>query len=204
MHGFNVLPDTLFPCLVPTLATMTEFEMEYVGLVNEVKLGEEGKADHLAYTRVRISIDRMIDIYANGFVIKIIEPTDVPVIYHALDNYIYGRNNTGAVPSLNMQAAVDPRLDTIKKFMVSIMTSNQHSILRYNVGNHVNGFDLGMDGFISDPGDMYPNPNNKPVLNNKVQRKILGVTNNVTNNNGMYNDIPTANFNMAEYKRRMK
>ena len=72
MNGTVSLPRTLFQVIVPVVATMTEMEMEFVGLVNEVQNGEETGPNQLAMTRVQLPLDRLIDIYANGFTIKIV------------------------------------------------------------------------------------------------------------------------------------
>ena len=59
MNGTVSLPRTLFQVIVPVVATMTEMEMEFVGLVNEVQNGEETGPNQLAMTRVQLPLDRL-------------------------------------------------------------------------------------------------------------------------------------------------
>lgn len=196
MNGTVSLPRTLFQVIVPVVATMTEMEMEFVGLVNEVQNGEETGPNQLAMTRVQLPLDRLIDIYANGFTIKLVNKHDVPVIYHMLENYIKGYDPNIQYTSLNQEIKVDDRINTIKQFMISIMEFNKNSIIRYNIGTARSGFDLGINTI----------KHAKPVEvvkreTNVINSRAMGVR----ASNSMYNNnVPVIDFDMVEYKKRMK
>ena len=80
--------------------------------------------------------------------------------------------------------------------MISIMEFNKNSIIRYDIGTARNGFDLGINTI----------KHAKPVEvvkreTNVINSRAMGVR----ASNSMYNDnVPVIDFDMVEYKKRMK
>ena len=218
MNGFNKLPTTLYDCWVPVIATMTDLELEYVGLVNPIRNGDEERPDYTQLSRVKINIDRMIDIYEKGFNVRIVNKYDIPVIYHSLDNYVQCIDiDNPNFRSLNRPRDVDPRLPTIKRFMVAIMEAHQMPILKYNIGNDRSGFDLGYSGLkdvvrVNQPSmsNVTPISSRKRiggrVIDNDYRADPTKVALATQDNISLLNDslkIDLSNFNLKDYKKRM-
>lgn len=144
-NGYNELDNTLFYAYVPALATMSEWELENIGMPNVIRDGEEERPAMLADTLVKISVNRMIDIYSNGFNIRILHKEDIPIIYSILVDYLEGAPNGYAV-SMNMTRGVDNRAGMIKSFMSGVLKYNKQPIMRssINLSKATNGFDIGI------------------------------------------------------------
>lgn len=165
-NGYNKLPDTLFYAIVPAIATMSEFDMEFIGLASIEQDGELAKADMSADTRVKISVDKMIDIYLSGYPIRIVNKEDIPLIYSILDNYIQGSNNLTNGHSLNMRFEEDSRIDDIRNFIKNILGDYKPMLIEHELTyNNTDGFNLGFNASTITGSD-------NTIINNMVQPNI--------------------------------
>lgn len=121
--------DTLFKVSVPVLATYSDAEIEYYGIpLNEnLANGNHGIKDVLNMTTVYLPIDRLIDIYSNGYPILLLELNKIALFYNTLSDYAYlVKNNVST--GINHRRLLDNRLDSISSFANEVYQNNKRGI----------------------------------------------------------------------------
>ena len=125
MIRFTTLPNTIYTVKVPLLATLDEYDM----LSGELpyKEGTDGNRiqQHHDMTIVGMSIDRMLEVYSNGFPIRIMNKSDLFEIYNTLKRYYLDADKDNLL-SINQRAHDDERIPDIKKFLQEILSNNEH------------------------------------------------------------------------------
>lgn len=125
MIRFTTLPNTIYTVKVPLLATLDEYDM----LSGELpyKEGTDGNRiqQHHDMTVVGMTIDRMLEVYSNGFPIRIMNKSDLFEIYNTLKRYYLDADKDNLL-SINQRAHDDERIPDIKKFLQEILSNNEH------------------------------------------------------------------------------
>ena len=136
----------LFKVIIPKICTYSEEEIETFGMRIDGKFDKDGfvesDKDKLKLnldTRVMIPVSKMIDIYANGYPIKVPNRDDIIKIGDMLDDYLH---NNFTDNSIHLRNVVDDRKETIQAFMDEIL--NRH-IKKFEIRENekLKAFDLG-------------------------------------------------------------
>lgn len=146
---YHKLPPNLFKVKVPILATYDEVELELYGVSLTTVDGDIKKNSYLEMTTVMINLDRIINIYIQGYPISIVNQNDSSTIYKILEDYLLGIDHNESY-SPNRIAIKDDRLEEIDKFANEIFGLNRNTIIKNSV-NVNNGFDLGFKAMNSTP-----------------------------------------------------
>jgi len=151
------LPDNVFKVRVPIIATYTEQEIELYGVPLDSN-NTNGKTDKESYqnmTIVMINLDRIINIYIQGYPIYLVDQTKRDIMFKILEEYIYVNNNDVRT-SLNQNIVKDERLYEIDKFVNEMFGNNKESIVKGMVSQS-NGYAINM-GLIPTPGSVVQQP----------------------------------------------
>jgi len=187
----NKLPDKLYFVRVPVLATYTPAELEVLGLPTNHSLVDDSvdKEAYIELTTARINIDRMIDIYSNGFPIYILKEDDVKEIYNTLEEYLRDQKYMKQY-SPNQPMIKDDRLEEIDKFLSEMFDYNKVGITKGMIST--SGFDLGVNS-------MLPGTTRTPITTIDENRKSTGSS--ITA--GYREDAPTitANQPIIDYEK---
>lgn len=130
---------TLFGVIVPVIATYSDAEIEQFGYRVETINGEENLPNFMNPTRIKVNLNRIIDIYSRGYSIQVTDPNDVTKIYNLLEDFI-SRSNTG--PNLNRDIHDERSIEEIDKFANELFGLNRATILKSSV-NVSNAFGIG-------------------------------------------------------------
>ena len=136
---YKPLPKDLFLVRVPIVATYSEYEMTNLGLPVNIINGQPDMKTYNTMTPVYLDLDRIIDIYINGYPIRLINHDDLDKIYAILDSYVRGLNENNNY-ELNMVGVVEERLYDIERFAAEIFDENKLSLLK-KIINFRNGYD---------------------------------------------------------------
>ena len=155
-NGLN-LPDNVFKVRVPIIATYTEQEIEIYGIPLDVN-NTNGRPDKESYQNMTIAmlnLDRIIDIYIQGYPIYLVDQSQRELMFNILEEYIYVNNNDVRT-SLNQNVVKDERLYEIDKFVNEMFNNNKESIVK-EVVNQNNGYAINM-GLMPTPGTIVQQP----------------------------------------------
>ena len=204
------LPDNVFKVRVPIIATYTEQEIEIYGIPLDVN-NTNGRPDKESYQNMTIAmlnLDRIIDIYIQGYPIYLVDQSQKDLMFKILEEYIYVNNNDVRT-SLNQNVVKDERLYEIDKFVNEMFNNNKESIVKGMV-NQNNGYAINM-GLMPTPGTVVQQPmhlteednNGKPFnitdaysRNRKPQPIQGGVYNPNVYNPNVYNPIINNEINI--------
>lgn len=127
MTRFTNLPNTIYTVKVPLLATLDEYDM----LSGELpyKEGSDGTRikQHNDMCIIGINIDKMLEIYSNGFPIRVLNKEDLFDIYNNLKHYVLDTDRDNLI-SINQRAHDDERIPDIKRFLEEIFENNKHLV----------------------------------------------------------------------------
>ena len=203
----NKLTSKLYRVRIPLLATYTEEELEIYGIPLDVEKGKANQDSYKNLTVCEITIDRMIDLYKDGYPIAIVLPNDSKEIFKTLEDYLHIHHNK-IQHSVNVGFIQDDRLKDIDTFLTEIFDYNRNTIVKGMVSTG-SGYGINM-GLMQTPGT---------ITNNQIQLGIptdgnvtTGVMagyrdtmsgNNVNNNNNnIYVQPNQVNIDMNAVKRR--
>lgn len=165
---FSPLPDTLFLVRVPIICTYSEEEIDIFGLpMSSDNLGNQFNDTFKDLTTVMINVDKMIDIYIQGYPIYILNKEDSITIFKILEDYLAGTVNN-PVAFLNQAHIEENRLQDIERFAEEMFGLNKHTIVGKIISDN-NSIGFGMDGF-----DLMPMKTPEQVINETVVSR--GVT----------------------------
>lgn len=137
MIRFTNLPNTIYTVKVPLLATLDEYDM----LSGELpyKEGTDGTkiSQHNDMCIVGITIDKMLNIYSNGFPIRVLNKEDLFDIYNNLKRYLLDADKDDLI-SINKRAHEDERMPDIKRFIQEIFDNNKHLLTEEERRNSLN------------------------------------------------------------------
>lgn len=142
IDDLNRLTKSLYTVRVPLAATYSEAEIELYGLPVNIVKGE--KKDSMSdLTTVMLPLESIIDIYKQGFFIRLVNREDLNKIYNQLDNYINGLENNNK-RSINIQEGDVDQLNEIDQFLTEMFDNNKPSLVKGMVNGN-SGFTLGVD-----------------------------------------------------------
>jgi len=152
METYAVLPKKLFKVRVPRLATMSQFELEMLGMPVSYRDGEDiGKVEADINERELVTamynIDSLINLYIDGNPIRLCNDNDIIELYDTLETYL---NNTTDISewSPNRKLLKEKRADDIDSLLQEMFGYNKAHIAKKSVG--IGGYDLGL-GFMNKP-----------------------------------------------------
>jgi hypothetical protein len=140
---------------VPIVAAMSEYDMEYVGLItNETKDGST-TVNANEFTVVGKTIYEMAMIHSNGFPIYLVNPDDKRFIYDILDAYVHNANQRSAYsPNVVYNTSKEEDLIMLDRFASEIYDIHKEGFYKQDKENMKNennlmskGQNLFMDKF---------------------------------------------------------
>jgi len=149
------LPNRLFKVRVPIIATYTEEEMKVYGLPVDITEGKPNKETFKEMTVAMFNLDKIIDMYINGYPIYIVNPNDSKEIFKILEEYIAIQNNKVS-HSLNTPTYEEKRLHEIDKFVSEMFGYNKNTIVQ-DIIKPTNGYAIDF-GLMHTPGTITNNP----------------------------------------------
>ena len=146
METYNTLPKKLFKVRVPRIATLSDFDLEVLGLPIDYVDGErvskiESKKNESELIVAMFNLDALINLYINGTTIRLCDDNDIIEIYNILESYIRNTDDTG-VYSPNRKLLKEKRITDIDAFVQDMFGHNKSIIAKKSVG--IGGFDLGL------------------------------------------------------------
>lgn len=129
----DVIFNQRFLVNVPVLATYSEEEMDILGVPMHIENDETKFKAEFDMTTAMITINDMINIYNNGFPIRLLNNDDVLYIYNVIQNHLLAWKNRG-VNSLNkVYLDIDDDLITLDKFANEIFGLHKIDIVNSNM-----------------------------------------------------------------------
>lgn len=121
--------QTMFKVSVPIMATYSEEEIDVYGipLTHNLETDKTNITDVMNMTTVYLTINRLIDIYSNGYPIRLIELDKLPLFYNTLADYAYLIKNNVST-GINHKRLLDDRLDMINSFANEVYNNNKKYI----------------------------------------------------------------------------
>lgn len=119
VYRYFKLPDKLYDVRVPRIATMSDAEIELLGLPITVVDGhlEVRERD---FVTVMLNLNRILDIYINGYPIYLVHESDIKSMYKAYEDYVNNfRKNPESSIDLNDVGMIEDndRLKELEKFL---------------------------------------------------------------------------------------
>lgn len=170
---YQPLPNDLYTVRVPAICTYTPAERELYGLPMDTIVNVNTGAtshNHSAYNNFvtcMLTLDRIIDIYINGYPIYLVDKEDIHLIYKALDHYVSGYNHMEKV-SPNAGVIEDNRIYRIEEFLKEIFGWNKGDILTGLTKGNTNGWNVDIPLLRVAPTTDVINVNISPQENRKV------------------------------------
>lgn len=132
------LSNDIYKVRVPVMATLNAVDMHFGIRVNYAK-NEQGRTVNDKYgnkewTTTWLTLDKLIEIFDNGFPIMIVDKEDINTIYNELERYVTDLGRLEEI-SVNGRALYDERVNVISKFVSEIFGHNKGEILKeaYNI-----------------------------------------------------------------------
>ena len=138
---YSALPERLFMVRVPYICTLSEEEHAILGVpVNTKPNGRQGGIDE-QLVQVMLPLTKIIDIYASGSPIYLINYKEVLEIYKILESYLV--DTTSNYLEFNAPVYEDNRDIDIDKFAQEVFELNRYSVVTGSI-NKRSGFDIGV------------------------------------------------------------
>lgn len=127
------LSDDIYKVRVPILATLSPIDLHF-GIRVNIGTDERGRrfndrGRNTEWTTTWLKLDKLIEIFDNGFPIKLVNQEDVTTIYNELERYVTDMGRLEEV-SINGRALYDDRVNVIARFVTEIYGHNQARLLR--------------------------------------------------------------------------
>lgn len=155
-------------CMVPRIATYTEYDIEHHGVAVETNdIGKAVEDESFTPTRVMLTIEEMVVIKNKGLSIKVIDYSDIVKIYDVIEEHIIACN-AYFNRTINGPKYPQKDLDDLDRLAGDIYVHNKGSILERDLAKYKNA-----RGFFSD------NAFTSRYENNEIKDKIalLGISN---------------------------
>lgn len=142
---YKPLPHDLYRVRVPAICTYTQAERELYGLPMDLIVNKDtgdkiyNQQAYNNLVRCMLPLDRIIDIYLDGYPIYLVEKDDLPIIYKTLDHYVSGYNDMEKY-SPNAGVIRDDRMEHIQMFLKEIFGWNKGDVIRGLNKNNTNGW----------------------------------------------------------------
>lgn len=132
------LSDDIYKVRVPVLATLTPIDLHF-GIRVNMGRDERGrnfndKGKNHEWTTTWLKLEKLIEIFDNGFPIRLVNQEDVVSIYNELERYVSDMGRLEEI-SINGRALYDDRVNVIARFVNEIYGHNQARLLKeaYNI-----------------------------------------------------------------------
>ena len=139
--------NKLFQVLVPKISLYTPEEIRVYGFNCEVIDGKARKGDQNDLCNCMISAAKMLEIYSTGYTIRLVNSSDLNILYKVLEAYLQYKYNIGNA-SIHRVKYDETELRTLDEFINEMFGYNKTSIVK-NIIEIKNGFSLGL-GFSPD------------------------------------------------------
>lgn len=145
-EGYHPLPNKLFLIRVPAICTYDEAELDLFGRPVDIdSSGKKYKDIHNNLVTVMLPLDRIINIYASGYSIALVNKEDVTILYNMLEKYLRGIVNAERY-SPNFRCIEEDRLPDIEKFANEMFDLNKGTIVGEVISKRNNNpFGLGLN-----------------------------------------------------------
>jgi len=129
--SYRKLPTKLYLVRVPIIATYSQAELDLYGIPTDFIDGKEQKESYKEFTNAMIPIASMINMYENGYPIKIINHNDSVEIYNSLEKYLKDWSvDFRYSPNMKVDTIDKDRLELIDKFLTEVFDFNKGSIVK--------------------------------------------------------------------------
>lgn len=164
---YKPLPSKLYMVRVPIVCTYSAAELDILGApltVNTVTGDIVNKKAYHDLTTCMLPLTKIIDIYAGGYPIYIVNRTDNVEIFNTLEEYLAGVINAKSGYMLNTPTVIEERLEDIEKFAQEMFGLNKGDIVRgtINLSNQGMG-GLGLDIMKPQPMSTYNVNDGQPI-----------------------------------------
>lgn len=139
--------NKLFQVLVPKISLYTPEEIRVYGFNCEVIDGRARKSEQNDLCNCMISAAKMLEIYSTGYTIRLVNSSDLNILYKVLEAYLQYKYNIGNA-SIHRVKYDETELRTLDEFINEMFGYNKTSIVK-NIIEIKNGFSLGL-GFSPD------------------------------------------------------
>ena len=128
LHGNVSILNRMFRVKVPVVATYTQQELELYGIPVDIVDGQaQSSFNTNRKSTVVLSVDRIIDIYIQGYPISVLNEEDAKSIHSILINYI---NGDSTIRSIHHRHIDDERIPVMEEFANEILNNNAHEIIK--------------------------------------------------------------------------
>ena len=170
---YGELSPKLYLCRVPIIATYNEEEAMIYGLPMDKQNNSYNKETYLEMTNCMININKMINLYMDGYPISVINPQDSKEIFDYLDKYLNTHVNN-IQRSINQPLKNDERLMEIDKFLNEMFSFNKQTIVKDMLQQN-SGYDLGLG--------LVPTMHSQEVKEQAANQQHTSITDAYNNNN---------------------
>ena len=139
--------NILFQVLVPKISLYTEDEIRYYGFNYDVVDGVPKRGTQMELCNCMISAAKMLEIYSNGYSIRLVDKNDLNLLYKVLEEYLQFKYNSNNM-SINRRKYDETELRQLDEFVNEMFGYNKVAIVK-NIMDIKNGFSLGL-GFMPD------------------------------------------------------
>lgn len=169
---YRKLPSRLFTVRVPTIATYDPAELELFGIPVDTVDDKPQKESYKDFTTIAIPLVKIIEMYGDGYPIKLVNGDESTIIYNALEKYIKDwTTDMRYSPNMGVNKVDTDKLALVDKFLGEMFEYNKGVIVKDMVrsnsgyGVNVNVMDVHM-----------PNSHfNAPRSNEVVRGKPVGM-----------------------------
>ena len=137
----------LFQVLVPKISLYTEDEVRIYGFNYDIVDGKKVRADQYDLCNCMIPAAKILEIYSNGYTIRLVDKNKLNSLYKVLEGYLQYKYNVGNA-SIHRVKYDETELRNLDNFINEMFGYNKASIVK-NILEIKNGFSLNL-GFKPD------------------------------------------------------
>ena len=141
MQAYEKLNKKLILVRVPQVALYSEEELKLLGIPIDVIDGKEDKKSVTQYTTVMLPLSKILDIYSNGFTIRIVNSDEIPAIAEFLTEVL-------SLLEYSLNVSDTELKDKIKMFLDGVIELNKDYIVN-KINEQINDDGLEDDLFMS-------------------------------------------------------
>ena len=128
---YRKLPTRLYTVKVPAIATYDPAELELIGVPVDYKDGKVAKEGYLDYSTVMLPIRKILNIYDEGYPIKLINKDDSADMYNSLERYVKDWSvDLRYSPNMKVDDVDNDYLMLIDKFLSEMFGFNKDVIVK--------------------------------------------------------------------------
>lgn len=154
----DLLPNYSFMVVVPSIATYTAEEVEIYGLPTRITNNEKLDKHFNEMSTVYLPLYKIIEIYNQGFPIKLVRQDEIDKVYGLLEEYLnkVGDLRDNTIHKLKFD---QNKLEEIDRFASEVFNLNKRQIVN-NVSTFKNGWSIGLNKDIQPQLDQFRSLNN--------------------------------------------